>query len=433
MTHKNHKKNHWSVEDERNHPSRRIEWWSFIGFFRTQDNQKQWSVKATLSDGFVDKKNIDSLINIVLFDHDEKHHYTFLKRHTGIALECKKDIFEIHYDDSWIKGKYPRYELHIRDSNNDIDMDFLLEAESLPHWVAQESTNGWLPMGFGRFRYGFIPKLHLSGSIKIHGAVHSLLGVGYFEHVWGDFMFLNPLMLRKGINKTISTYFRLGLWWLHGKRFKIPKQLRICGENNPLGYDWAWVVLENGWTVFYGNILFWLMQGPAAGIVILSKDGKTYTEFSNVTFRYNKIQSAKSFDFVYPSEFEITAKKGKEKIHLKFVSTHPCHEYIKRFAKTGFWRGFVICESSGLVTGLHQDCATEMPLKGIGRIEPQRQLSVLGHNSLRIDVVKPPIGVGFMCEIDSHFFGKKICVLLNLAPKPMFRLMINKTRITKNI
>jgi len=64
MTQKNNAENPWTAEDEKGHLSRTLEWWAVIGFFTTQENQKQWSIKATLSEGVVGKKKIDSLCNI---------------------------------------------------------------------------------------------------------------------------------------------------------------------------------------------------------------------------------------------------------------------------------------------------------------------------------------------------------------------------------
>jgi hypothetical protein len=346
----------------------------------------------------------------------------------GVPLRARQDAFDVGFNDSFMKGSYPDYEVHFRDPDQDIEIDFTIQAESFPHWVAQEATNGWVPMGLGFLRYGFIPKTRISGTIKIHGKLFTIKGTGYFEHVWGNFSYRNPLSSIKDGKKTISTYTRLIEWWLRNWKLRIPATIMFSTENNPLGYDWAWTVLNNGWTIFYGNSLFWMMEGTATGILILSKDGKIYTEFNTIDFRYNTIQTAKNYDFVYPSDFEITAMKEKETLHLRFTMTQECREYVSRFSKGRYWLAFVICEAPGITKGYYRDDKKEIPLTGICKIEPQRQVSIIGHNSLRIDILKPPKGVGITIEVDSHYLGKKMIAQLRLIPKPILRFRCSRTK-----
>jgi hypothetical protein len=428
MTQKNNTENSWTTETERGHLSSTLEWWAVIGFFTTQENQKQWSIKATLSKGGINKKQIDSLCNITLFDQEEKRHYVSYTRIQGYPLRARQDVFNVGLSDSFIKGSYPVYEAHFLDPDQDIEMDFIIHADSVPHWAAQEATNGWIPMGLGFFRYGFIPKTKVSGTIKIHRKLFTIKGTGYFEHVWGNFSYRTPLSSVKNHKKTISTYIRLLEWWLRNRKLRVPATIKFCTENNPLGYDWAWTVLNNGWTIFYGNSLFWMMEGPATGILILSKDGKIYTEFNNIDFRYNTTQTAKNYDFVYPSDFEITARNEKETLHLRFTMTQECREYVSRFPNRKYWLAFVICESPGITKGYYRDDKEEILLTGISKIESQRQVSILGHNSLRIDILKPPKGVGISIEVDSHFLEKKIFAQLRLIPKPILRFSCKRNK-----
>lgn len=433
MTQKNHAQNPWTAEDERGHTSQTLEWWSIIGFFTSQEDQKHWSLKTSLSEGVLDQTHVGSLCYINLFDEEANRHYVYIVRYPDSRLQSRQDVFDVRHEDSSMKGSYPSYDVHLRDPDKDIDLNFTIHATSLPHWVAQEATNGWLPMGLGFFRYGFIPKTRISGTIKIHGKLFTIEGTGYFEHVWGDFSFRNPLSLRKNHIKTISTYARLIEWWLQNQKPFIPSTLIFSTENNPLGYDWAWTVLDNGWTIFYGNILFWMMEGPATGILILSKDDKTYSEFSNIQFRYNKIKTAKTYDFVYPTELEIIAKKGRETLHLRFTMTSECEEFISRFASGKHWLGFVTCEAPGRTEGYYTNGNEKVALTGKCKIEPQRQVSIFGHNSLRIDILKPPKGVGISIEVDSHYLGKKMVALLRFIPKPILRFSCRRIENSKPV
>jgi hypothetical protein len=428
MTQKNNTENPWTAEDERGHTDRTLEWWSVIGFFTSLEDQKQWSIKVVLSEGYTTPKHDGSLCSIALLDRQTNHHYIYLIRHPDTHMQFRRDIFEVHHDDSFLKGTYPSYTGHFRDPDNDIDIDFTLHAESLPHWVAQDATNGWLPMALGFFRYGFIPKNRLTGTIKMKDKILTFEGYGYFEHIWGDFSYRNPFTQWKSYKKTISTYFSLLQWWLRNRKFHIPTTIKLSTENNPLGYDWVWVMFDNGWTLFYGNFLGWMMEGPAPGILILSKDGKHYTEFNNIHFRYNKTQTARTFDFEYPTDLEITAKNQTETLHLRFTMTSESREFVSRFPKGRYWRGFVICEAPGKASGYYADNQGKIPLSGMCKIEPQRQVSVIGHNSLRIDILKPPRGVGIALEIDTHYLGKKMTAHLQLAPKPLLRFSCKKSK-----
>jgi hypothetical protein len=421
MKRKNQTHNIWTAEDEQKHLSSALEWWSLIGFFTSKEDQKHWSLKTVFTEGGVDREHFDSLSNTALFDEDTQQHYVYLNRKLKTELQSRPDVFDIRQDESSIKGAYPTYSVHLHNPEHDIDIDITLHAESRPYWVAQEATNGWLPMGLGFFRYGFIPKVKISGTLKIKGKTFTIEGTGYYEHIWGSFSFRSPLSHTGNLKKTISIYSRLLVWWLQNQKPRIPSSLMFNSENNPLGYDWAWAVLDNGWTIFYGNILSWLMEGPATGVLILSKDGKYYTEFGSISFRYLKTTFAKSYDFVYPTEFEITAVHEKETIHLRFTMTAECREYISRFPRRKYWLGFVTCESPGKIVGYYQNDSENVPLSGKCKIEPQRQASIIGHNTLRIDLLKPPRGVGVSVEFDSHYFGKKMTAQLRFFPKPLIR------------
>jgi len=431
MTQKNNADNPWTPEDERGHTDRTLEWWSVIGFFTSKEDQKQWSMKVVLSEGYTTPKHNGSLCSIALLDKQTNRHYIYLLRHPDSQIQFRHDIFHVNHNESFLTGSYPSYTGHFRDPENDINIDFTLHAESLPHWVAQEATNGWLPMALGFFRYGFIPKNKLSGTIKIKDKILTIEGFGYFEHIWGDFSYRNPFAQGKNQIKTISTYATLLRWWLRNRKFHIPATIKFSTENNPLGYDWVWAILDNGWTIFYGNLLCWMMEGPAAGILILSKDGKTYTEFNNIHFLYNKIQNEKTFDFEYPTDLEISAINEKETLHLRFTMTTESREFISPFSKGKYWRAFVIRESPGIVSGYYRDNQEEIPLTGVCKIEPQRQVSIIGHNSLRIDLLKPPRGVGIFIEMDSHYLGKEMSAHLQLVPKPALRFCCKRIGDTK--
>jgi hypothetical protein len=428
MTKKSRPENPWPPQDERGDPSRVLEWWATESFFITQEDQKRWSLKVAFSEGFVDLKHRGVVCNMTLFDQEKNKKYVYYLRTPGAHLQSSKTVFDVHHDDSYMTGSYPTYQMHFHDPTHDIIIDFTAHAEAFPHWVAQDVTEGWLPMGIGFYRYGFIPKTRISGTMKIQGKTFTIQGDGFFEHVYGSFDYEHPFASLSGFFKTILVYKKLIFWWLQNHRLRIPSSITLCTENNPLGYDWVWGLFDTGWSLFYGNAMFWLMDGPAAGILIFTKDGKTYTEFSDISFHYKKMMYAKDHDFYYPSELELNAKKGKETLRLTCSMTSESREYIRSSQVDKFWTGLAICEAPGVIKGFYEDGTQVVPLQGVCKIEPQRELSMLGHNKLKMDFLLPPRGIGLSVDIESHFLKKRFIVRLYFSPH--FKIEIRKNRIS---
>jgi len=421
-------KNPWTPEDEREHFPSVVEWWCVEAFFKSIEDKKNWFLRTEFFEQFI--KTTSSAFSITLFDIDSHKHFRYFSKNDFAKLESAKNRLDIRYDSSYVKGSYPDYEFCIKDPKNNIDLNFRYTAESLPHWVAQDATNGWLPMGLGFYRYGFIPKNNISGKMKIDDRIFSIAGKGYFDHVWGDFSYKSSLSNFLKSKKLFSTYLKLIGWWIHNYRIHIPKSITFTTENSPAGYDWSWALLDNGWTIFYGNILFWIAEGPLAGILILSKDGKTYAEFCNASFRYNKTILVNGYDFYYPSELEITTMRGIEKLHLQFKMTEESIvESITRFSKGKFYLGYSFFEAPGSVTGYYFDGKEKIELHGICKMESQRPISKIGHNSLKLDFIMPPEGVGISFDLNSHLISKNISAKIQLAPRPKIKFDVNGINI----
>ena len=424
----------WKPEDEKKHDSSIMEWWAIEGFFKTKENKKNWSIKTVFIEWFESEKDNGSSFILTLFDQDENKFYNYDIKKAGEKLEIKENKHYIKFYGNRLKGSYPRYEMFLKDKKNKIEIKIILEAESKPRWIAQDISDGWLPIGLGFYRYGFIPKCKISGKMRKSEQEYTIQGQGYYEHIWGDLWFDNPLSSISGLGKTLSIYSKLAGWWLKNNNPKIPSALTITSENSPFGYDWAWALFDNGWSIFYGNIMLWLSEGPVFGTLILTKDGENYKEFCNATFKYNKKEYSKNYDFYYPTDLELTAEDNEEKIHLRFKMTNIVREYVSKFPYSKFWKALVICESPGIVKGYHYyKDNKKTTLSGICKIEPQRQISILGHNSLKIKILKPPKGVGINLKLMSHFFRKKINLKLNLLPKIKCKINFKKIKNDKII
>ncbi|PNX47403.1 MAG: hypothetical protein BV457_05740 [Thermoplasmata archaeon M9B1D] len=427
MDSKDLKQKIWTADDDKEHPDSAMEWWALEAFFKTDKLDKYFSFKADFTEWYTKKpKGEGSLFKITLYDPVKDKTYFQDLRDEFNRLKSSKDIFDVHFQESYIKGAYPNYEMYFNDKKNKIGVKLIYKAESHPHWIAQEITNGWLPLGLGCYRYGFIPKGKITGSMKYDGKKYKIQGFGYFEHIWGEFTYHKLIENIKGMKKSINVYLKFFRNWKKNIKIKIPQKIILSNDNNPFGYDWLWSVLDNGWSIFYGNIMVWLMQGPVAGPLILTKDGINYEEFYKANFKYNKIRYVKDYNFSYPSEIKLIAEKNNKKIHFKCKMTADPREYIKRFDEGKYWKGLLLCEAPGIIEGFYEDEKGKTKLKGICRIEPQRQISILGHNKLIITFLKPPKGVGITFDLYSHFLNKNVFIHLQLTPRLKFKFKTKK-------
>jgi len=405
------------------------EWWCIEVLFTTKEDNKKWTLRGDFYQAIGHKRPVFSVYSASLFDLDEKKTY-FNNYFNPVKLDTKKDKFEIKFEDAYIKGAYPDYETYIFVPAKDIHLNLKYHAESLPYWVAQQSTNGWLPWIFGYYRYGFIPNNKVEGTLKIHGKKFALKGHGYFEHIFGDFSFIKENKTQKSFKKTISIYTSLIGNWIRKQRFQIPRSIMFGTDNRAPGYDWLWAVLDNNWSIFFGNMMLWIMEGPTTGTLILTKDGINYEEFSDIYFRYNKMKYLKEYDFYYPLELEIIAKKGNELLHFKCKNITDGFEDITKLKKVVRF-GFTICQVPIKLEGYYKKGDEKIDIKSFAKMEFHRTVRASGHNTLKLSVDIAKNSFGFYSRLDSHIFRKKADITLRLLPKPNFKVNLNKIDLSK--
>jgi len=420
--------NPWTTDDEREHfPSGR-EWWCSEAFFTTIEDGRKWSFKNGFTQ-WVDKPNIvGSNYSQTLFDLNKNTFFRHYSSNKSRKLITSSDSFNIQFQNSVLKGGYPHYDMYLVDDTNDIVLELKYNAESIPRWVAQNITDGRMPMGFGDFRYGFIPRLKLSGIMKKGNKEYTIDGNGYFEHVWGDFSFVNPFSNVKGLKGTFQTYAKLISWWKQHHTIKIPKNISFSSENNPFGYDWIWAYFDNGWSIFFGNIRFWIYEGPAMGTLIITKNGMDYTEFCNIRFRYHKVEYSKMYDFYYPTDLELIAKKDHQQIRLRCKSISTTMEGVTKSPSGRYWLGFVITEVPCVIDGFYSDQGRKTMLNGSAKLESHRLVSIFGHNLLKLEFLLPPNGFGISSQFVSHYFKKNVRLNIQLIPRPHLKFGFNKIR-----
>jgi hypothetical protein len=86
----------------------------------------------------------------------------------------------------------------------------------------------------------------------------------------------------------------------------------------------------------------------------------------------------------------------------------------------------MIPEMPGKIEGTYSDGKKITTLIGDCKLVQQRQASILGHNSLTIDILKPPKGFGVSFDLDSHYLKKKMYMNIKLAPLPKIKMSLIK-------
>ena len=414
--------NPWEPQDEGDHYPVKKEWWTIETFFTTPKNHHTWNLMTSFA---YELDTPSCFFQYVLFDITEKKCVLHKEINDAIEkLHHKKNRLALHYDRSSLSGLHPNYYIHIEDSTHDFMIDYTYKAQSQPHMVAQDITGGTLPIGLNHYKYGFLPHCQSSGTIRLKQLESSITGKGYLEHAWGNWSYQRPVQMLSGLTDTIATYGRLATWWCSHHTPRIPSHIGFTTENNPYGYDWLWGIFSNGWSLFLGNSLFWIKEGPIMGVLYVTPDGKTYWEFSDVTFQYTKQVYLEQYDIYYPTEIKLKARSGDKYIQLTFTPATESYVYIDPYKKGRFYKAFILVEQPGTLHGTYSDDKTSLHLTGQGKFVPLRSPSFVGHNSVDLHVIKPPNGLGVKCTLDSRFFEKKATACVQLAPKPKIQLRI---------
>jgi hypothetical protein len=421
--------NPWTPQDEGDHYPVAKEWWTTELFFTTKEDHRTWNLITTFA---YELETPSCFHQYVLFDLQAKKPILHKDVNDDInKFTHLKNTVDIKYEKSWFQGLYPHYHLHHQDEKQGFIADIDMDAQALPHWIAQEITGGKLPIGLNTFRYGFLPNCALTGTIVLNDKEYTLDGKGYVEHAWGNWSYRNPLQFLGGARETLGTYLRLSHWWLSRNKLHIPSRIGFSLENDMFGYDWLWGVCENNWSFFFGNFLLWISEGPSVGTLYLTADGKQYLEFTDVHFKYNKVKYIHEYDTFYPSDMEVIGVLDEKKIHLRFTSTTEGYEYIDPNKKRKFYKAFILCELPGRVDGTYTDGKQTVSLHGFCKSVPQRQAPSLGHHELALSFLTPPKGLGVSIEMESHRLKRKCTGTIQLAPSLKWHISFPRIELSK--
>lgn len=354
----------WYIQDEGIHHAIR-EWWNIDIVFATGGN---YSLTASFE---YEKETPAANLFFTLFDRDADMVYDLGSYNDDIAALQHHGSWGVNltYHCSWLRGTYPRYRVHFE--RNNVVVDATLEAVSRYVFVV-EDEGGILPIGLGYYRYAFIPKCVATGWMSIDGVVTNFEGVGYYEHVWGNWSYHNPLR-----GATLKPYLTLARWWW--EHANITWDAFTLSTNNPFGYDWAWGAFDNGWSMFYGAVPFWIGEIPF-GVLYLFRDGEVM-EFGDISYRY--IDGVFYHGFYIPTAIKVTAEgAGTLSLVLKMGTTP--HVYEDELDSL-YWDRLILYENPGRVTGTYVDKqGNTTSLAGFCEVEIERQGSIFQYLMLQL-------------------------------------------------
>ena len=193
--------NPWSIQDEGSHYPVTREWWTFETIFTTPIDRRKWNLMLIIAYN-LEKPNC--FFQYTLFDITNKK--CVLRKDIDGEIhkfKHKKNKMDLQYEQSFAKGLFPDYNLHLDDNEKSLTIDMDFHSISKPHWIAQDITDGDLPIGLNFYKYGYIPNTNILGKMSLDNQIFELNGKGYIEHVWGDWSYQKPLSQIKNLRKTI--------------------------------------------------------------------------------------------------------------------------------------------------------------------------------------------------------------------------------------
>ena len=413
--------NHWTPEDEGDHFPCGCEWW-WIYATLTLDNGKHWDVALMFNywmgrtrDGYEPGL---SFYRVQCWNRESGDCYDLLyedREYPNPYFHHSKNEVNLKYYNCSMKGLYPNYVIYAEDYKNDISFNLKYHAESIPSWVADESTDGLVPYGLsGVIRYGCIPRSRVTGNISIKGTDYNVTGVGYYEHQFGDMNVISPFKIPsvKELLYIKTLYSQLRRWWTKEVITNKREPLRSIhlSTDSLLGYDWIWATFDNGYSIVLFRVsVFGWVEGRVLAVLMLT-DGKTCWEFGDVYIDYKDTLYIEKYDIYIPRDMEITAYKGAKVLNIVFNSTTEMNQAHDHEEKIGSYL------LAGNVTGYFNDGEKNHSMKGVGTNAPARYLPKLKYRSLEVDVVLPPHGFGISLRKVSHRLGLERFFKIQLRP-----------------
>ncbi|MBN2603511.1 MAG: hypothetical protein JXA91_05225 [Candidatus Thermoplasmatota archaeon] len=160
------------------------EWWYFNVIFDRLDSElRNWS--AMISFNYMSKSfDKPDILFVTLYDDENNTYGGMINKKRG-ALKATGIGLNVTFGDSWAKGSYPSWVLHIEDKEADevheIIFDLYFEAECFPYWLGMNTGRNFPKSPLG---YYSVISCDVKGNISIDGVNYVIHGTGYHDHAW---------------------------------------------------------------------------------------------------------------------------------------------------------------------------------------------------------------------------------------------------------
>jgi|GEM_PF-404473 len=289
------------LADEGNHKLSLREWWYFNVFFNDPDSDLQ-GYSLVLSFNRMKFSDIlflrpDNLFILLFDDSGESYEFNTLNKRRG-TLEATSTGVDVSFEDSWIKGAYPSWKVHVINNEKGFVADLDFVADFLPIWVEGRSANLQIASLLTGGDY-YVPRCIVTGNITWNGKQHQVSGMGYHDHVWQS-------VIPRWISK---------------------------------GWDWANLHFDNGWEIYVSKFILRTPFKLSLGSIIVSPNNRNITEFNHLDVTYTETGNTKSPPFmVYPKKIHVYAKRDDMILNLD-IKIYNINEGLWKFARTGMFEG----------------------------------------------------------------------------------------------
>ena len=334
------------------------EWWYYTAVFDDSSDLAGWVLSVSFNhmarSDLLGTSKPDLLV-VTLHGPDGEEYGGLINKERGLGiiqqptLQAKTPGVSVTFEDSWAEGESPEWFIHVEDneidSKHEIIVDLRYFAPHDPLWTIGENA-------FDKTRrnlasYAFID-CNVTGTIEIDGEIYTVHGVGHHEHTW------SPSIVTKGLIR---------------------------------GWDWAYIQLQNGWTIYYSTYYPFPQfistkttnLNPFGTIIITTEEGDSITSFADVNPEITEVDD-EIFTFVnMPLEILINANPGIVQpllstygISLKIdISVDNTYEQVWKFPTyVGMSVGRTIV--TGSISWTDDDGDHDIALEGIGTLWSMR-------------------------------------------------------------
>ena len=236
--------------------SNAMEWWYYNGHLDAE-NGSHYSFHFVVF--LVNQLATHMVAHVSLLDQQTGAHYTDQKRTTGTTPKGEGSTFELDLGDWHMSGRYGEDRLRV--VTPDFSFNLRLRQSAPPVF---QGGAGLLDFELaGQSYYYSRPRMDIDGVLKVNNDIHSVKGLAWFDHQWGDFEVNQlgwdwfALQLDDGADIMIyqlfdtgglpvlrsGTYTKDGVTKvLSGADFKIVATGRWVSPRTGIGYPMGWTI-----------------------------------------------------------------------------------------------------------------------------------------------------------------------------------------------